>query len=103
LGELALCHGECGARVADVNCNKIHLSPHLFESGDEWGVFDGLLLKPRMTSEVSAESDLNEDEVSLLAVEGGRVRRGGARDSSGVDKVGGRSMSWQKCPISCGM
>jgi hypothetical protein len=38
-----------------------------------WGVLSGLFLKPLVASEVLAESDFDEDEVALLAVESARV------------------------------
>jgi len=40
-----------------------------------------------------AESDLDNDEVALLAVESAWVRRWGVRYSSGVDEVGGGAVS----------
>ena len=46
-----------------------------------------------MGSEVFAKSDFDEDEVALLAVEGGRGRRRGVRHSSGVDEVRGGAVS----------
>ena len=46
-----------------------------------------------MASEVLAKSDLDEDEVALLAVEGVRVRRRGVLYSSGVDEVGNGAVS----------
>ncbi len=57
------------------------------------GVLGGLLALPLVATEVLAEDDLAEEEVALLSVKGGRVRLGAIRDSSGVDEVGGRSMS----------
>ena len=81
------------ARVADGDGHEFHLSPHRFESCDEWGVLGGLLLKPLVASEVLAESDFDEDEVALLAVESARVRRRGVRYSSGVNEVGGCAVS----------
>jgi hypothetical protein len=48
---------------------------------------------PFVATEVLAEEDLADEEVALLPVEGGRVRLGAVRDSSGVDEVGGCSMS----------
>jgi hypothetical protein len=51
-------------RVADGDGHEFHLSSHRFEGGDEWGVFGGLLLTPLVTSEVLAESDLDEDQVA---------------------------------------
>ena len=44
-------HGEGGARMADGGGHEFHLSPHDFESGDEWGVLVGLLLKSLLSSE----------------------------------------------------
>ena len=81
--------------MADGDGHEFHFTPHHFESYAEWGVLGGLLLKPLMASEVPAESDLDEDEVALLAVESARVRRRGVRYSFGVDEVGGGAVS---CP-----
>ena len=81
------------ARMADRNGHELHLAPHFLEGVDQWGVLGGLLSLPLVASEVSAEEDLADDEVALLPVEGGRVRLGVVRDSSGVDEVGGCSMS----------
>jgi len=90
---MALCRGEGGARVANGDGHKFHLSPRRFESGDEWGVLGGLLLEPRVASEVLAKSDLDDDEVAHLAVESARVRRRGVRYPSCVDDVGGGAVS----------
>jgi hypothetical protein len=57
--------------MADGNGHEFHLSPHRYESGDEWGVLGRLLLKPLVASEVLPKSDLDEDEVALLAIESG--------------------------------
>ena len=73
--------------------NEFHLSPHRFKGDDEWGVLGGFLLKPLVSSEFVTESDLDEDEVALLAVESARVRRRGVRYSSGVNEVGGGAVS----------
>jgi len=66
---------EGGANVADGDCHEFHLPPHRIERVDEWGVLGGLLLEPLVASGVLAESDLDNDNDALLAVEGGRVRR----------------------------
>jgi hypothetical protein len=58
-----------GARVADGDGHEFYLSPYSLEGGNEWGVLGSLLLEPLLTSEVLAESDLEEDQVALLAVE----------------------------------
>jgi len=51
-------------------------------------------MQPLMSSEVLAESDLDDDEVALLAVESTRIRRRGVRYSSGVyEAVGGGTVS----------
>ena len=42
---------------------------------------------------VLAESDLDDDEVTLLAIESAWVRRRGVRYSSGVDEIGGGTVS----------
>ena len=96
LDETAVCLLEGGAGVADGDGHELHLSPELLEFIDEGGVFGGLLLEPLVASEVLAETDLDNDHVALLAVEGGRVRLGAVRDSSGVDQVGGCSLSRAK-------
>ncbi len=46
-----------------------------------------------MATEVLAVSDLNDDEVALLAVEIARVRRRDVRYSYGVDEIGGGAVS----------
>ena len=77
---MALCFLEGGTRVADRDSHDdIHLSPNRLEGGDEWGVLGGLLLKPLVASKVLAKSDLDDNEVTPLAVEGGQVRRRGVR------------------------
>ncbi len=50
-------------------------------------------MEPLVASEVLAETYLDDDQVALLAVEGGRFHRWGVRDFSGVDEVWGCSMS----------
>ncbi len=82
-----------GARVADGDGHEYHLPPQRLEGVDEWGVLCGLLLKPLVAPEVLAESDLEDDEDALFAVEVARVRRRGVRYSSGVDEVGGGAVS----------
>ncbi len=84
---------EGGARMADMDGHELHLAPHFLEGGEKWGVLGGLLALPFVATEVLAEEDLADEEVALLPVEGGRVRLGIVRDSSGVDEVGGCTMS----------
>ncbi len=91
--KMAFCFLEDGAGVADRDGHEFHLFPYLFEGGDEWGVLGDLLLEPLVSSEVLGKSDLDDDEVTPLAVEGGQVRRRGVRYSSGVDQVGGGAVS----------
>ena len=93
LCEMAMSLLEGGARVADGDGHEFHLSPYHREGGNEWGVLGGLLLEPLLTSEVLAESDLEEDQDALLAVESVWVWRGGVRYPSGVDEVGGGAIS----------
>ena len=59
--EMAMSLLEGGARVADGNGHEFHLPPYRLESDNGWGVLGGLLLEPLLTSEVVAESDLDED------------------------------------------
>ena len=80
------------SRMADRNGHELHLAPYFLEGIDQGGVLGGLLLLSLAASEVPAEDDLAEEEVALLPVEGGQVRLGAVRDSSGVDEVGGCSM-----------
>ena len=80
--------------MADGGGHEFHLPPHRFESGEEWDVVGSLLLKPLLTSEVLAKSDLKDDEDALLAIEGARVRRRGVWYSSGVNEVGGGAVSF---------
>ena len=84
---------EGGARMADRDGHEFHLAPNFLEGVDKWGVLGGLLALPFVATEVLAEEDLADEEVALLPVEGGRVRLGVVRDSSGVYEVGGCSMS----------
>ena len=79
--------------MADWDGHEYHLPPYRLQSGDEWGVLGGLLLTLLVAPEVLSEIDLKYDKDALLAVEGPWVRRRGVRYSSGVDKVGGRSVS----------
>ena len=84
---------EGGARMADRDGHEFHLAPNFLEGVDKWGVLGCLLALSFVAAEVLAEEDLADEEVALLPVEGGRVRLGVVRDSSGVDEVGGCSMS----------
>ncbi len=99
--EMAVRLLEGGARVADGDGHEFHLPPHRLESGDERGVFGGLLLKPLAASEVLVESDIDDDEDALLSVKGVRVRRRGVRYSSGVDKAGGGAVSLPEHDLMC--
>ncbi len=70
LCEMAMSLLEGGARVADGDGHEFHLSPYHLEDGDEWGVLGcSLLVAPLLTPEVLAESNFDDDEVALLAVE----------------------------------
>ena len=93
LGESDGSRLEGGARMADRDGHEFHLAPNFLEGVDKWGVLCCLLALPFVAAEVLAEEDLADEEVALLPVEGGRVRLGAVRDSSGVDEVGGCSMS----------
>ena len=46
-----------------------------------------------VTSKVHVETDLDNEDVALLSVEGARDRKWRVRDSSGVDEVGGCFMA----------
>ena len=79
--------------MVDGDGQELYLPPHLLESVDEWGVVCGILLEPLVAPKVLAESDLDNDEDALLAVEGVQVRRWGVWYSSDVDQVGGGAVS----------
>ncbi len=79
MGETAVFLVEDGAGVVDGDGHELHLAPKRLELVDKWSVFGGLLLEPLVASEVLAETDLDDDQVALLAVEGGRVHRWGVR------------------------
>ena len=78
--------------MADRYGDEFHPSPVLLEGRDEGKVFLGLLLVALVASKVPAESDLDGNEVALLAVEGFRVRPWAVRYSSDVNEVGGCSV-----------
>ena len=84
---------EGGARMADRDGHEFHLAPNFLEGVDKWGVLGCLLALSFVAAEVLAKEDLADEEVALLPVEGGRVRLGAVRDSSGVDEVGSCSVS----------
>ncbi len=73
MGETAVCLLEGGAGVAYGDGDELHLAPKRLELVDEGGVLGGLLLSPLDASEVLAESDFDDDQIALLAVEGGGV------------------------------
>ena len=58
---MARCLLEGGDRVADGDGHEVHLPPYHLESDDDWCVLVGLFLEPLLTSEILAESDLDED------------------------------------------
>ena len=93
MGEMAVRLREGCGRVADGDGHELHLSPHRFEGGDEWGVLGGLLLKTLVASELLAESNIKDDQDALLAVEGARVRPRDVRYSSSVNEVAGDAVS----------
>ena len=79
--------------MANGYAHKGYMTPLLREGMYKRLVFGCFLLDFAWKVEVRAESHLNQDEGALLLVEGRGVRRGGVRDSSGVDEVGGDSIS----------
>ncbi len=87
-GEVFLRHAEGGARVADGDGHELHLAPDGLEGGDKGGFLHSLLLFSLVASKVPAESDLDDNEVALLAVKVVRVRHWAVWYSSGVDEVG---------------
>ena len=74
LGEMALRHGEGNASVADGDGHEFHLPPFRVESVDEWGVLGGLLLMSSVAAEISTKPYIDQNEVTLHAVESARVR-----------------------------
>ncbi len=73
MGEVSLRLAESGARVADGDGHELHLAPDGLEGGDDGGVLLSLLLSSLVACQVPTESDLDENQVALLAVEGVRV------------------------------
>ncbi len=73
MGETAVCLLKGGAGVVVGDGYELHLAPKRLELVDEGGVLGGLLLAPLVASEVLAKADLDDDQVALLAVEGGGV------------------------------
>ncbi len=61
------------AGVADREGNEFHPSPIFFEGRDEGGVLLCLYLKLGVASEVSAKSDLDDEDGEVLLVKGGRT------------------------------
>ncbi len=82
--------------MADRECDKLHFPSVSPEGRQKGGVFHGILLKHILAANVSAESDLDDDEGAPFLVEGGRVGRKGVRDPSGIDEVRDRAMSGLK-------
>ncbi len=79
MGQALLGLGKGGADVADWDGNELHIPPYGFDGGDEGGVLGGLVVKLGVATEFSAEADLDEDEVALLALDGGWVRIRGVK------------------------
>ena len=73
--------------------DELHMSPMSLEGRDEGGVLRGLGFELGVAAEVPAKSDFDDDESAEALVEGGRVRGGGVRYPSGVDKIRRCSMS----------
>ena len=82
-----------GAGVADGDANELDASPISSEDAKEGVVLLGILGELVVAAEVPAESDLEEEEGAVLAVEGVEVRRGVGWHSLGVDDVRGGSHS----------
>ncbi len=65
--------------------DELHMSPVSLEGRDKEGVLRGLGFVLGVADEVTAKSDLDDDEGAEALVEGGRVRGRGVRYPSGVD------------------
>ena len=61
--------------------DELHSSPMFPEGRVLEGSFLGLLRELDVATEVFAEADLTDDNCAVFLVEGGRVWRGGVRDS----------------------
>ena len=61
--------------MADGDGHKLHPSLIFSEVRDKGGVLLGLFVELNVATEVSTESDLDDDESALHFVEGGRVGR----------------------------
>ncbi len=81
--------GPCkvGARVSDGDGDKFHPPPVFLEGRNEEIVLLGLLRVFLVTSEVSRESNFNENEGAHIFIEVGGAETQGVRDSSGVYEV----------------
>jgi hypothetical protein len=73
--------------------DELHMSPVSLEGRDERRVLRGLGFELGVVVEVPAKSDFDDDEGAEALVEGGRVRGGGVKYPSSVDKVRRCSMS----------
>ena len=73
--------------------DKLYCPPMFPELPDEVDVLGGLGLAFFITSQIPAESDLNDDESAEFLVEGCRVRGGGVGYSPGVYEVRGCAVS----------
>ena len=79
--------------MSDVESDKLYCPPMFPELHDEVDVLVDLGLSFLFTSQIPAESDLNDDESAEFLVEGCRVRGGGVGYAPGVYKVRGCAVS----------
>ena len=73
--------------------HKCYTAPLLGERLDEGLVFSSFVLNLAFQVEVRAETHFDQEEGALLLVEGCGVWQGGIRYTSGVDEIGGDSVS----------
>ncbi len=92
-GEVVRGVDEGGAGVADGDADEVDAVPVFAKGGEQGEVFIGLLGVFIVSAKVPAKADLEEDEGTILSVEGVGIGDGVCWHSSRVDNVGGGSRS----------
>jgi hypothetical protein len=93
---MVVCPLEGSVRMADGESDKLHSSQICIEGRDEGGVFGRLRPDLVVASEVSAKADFDENEGAAVLNVGGRVWRGGVRDTPSIDEFRRRAVAGGK-------